>query len=92
MSLGPDMKDRLQNDTPVDMEDAVLFAEGILEDSQRCAPQGGARSVPEMRRTNLARAFLRLKFPFQCCGKALGKLADEDRMCKRCPMKPYNAG
>lgn len=64
-------------DEELDPEDAVAFAEKIIESA---TPQ----SVPARRELNLALVFLNMKYPFQCCGKV-----NRER-CEDCPMRSYD--
>jgi hypothetical protein len=64
----------------LDEADAVAFAEQILSHD--------ALSVPAQRQRNLALAFLKLKYPFQCCSR-WGK-SEVDERCPDCPMPAYD--
>lgn len=79
------MRDRLTNKPEFDMEEAVNFAEIILGDFLRVDRAQGRGSVTEARRLNLARCFLKLKYPFLCCGQA----KSAEQMCAACPMKEW---
>lgn len=72
--------------TEVDEDDAVAFAEAIHESWKQVSPEGGVQSIPAQRQANLARAFLKLKFPFQCCGRK-----SPEPECEDCPMKPWHS-
>jgi hypothetical protein len=65
----------------IDQQDAVTFAEGILDDARRIK-EPRSMSVPGRRYLNLALAYLQNRFPFQCCESGKGK-----PMCPDCPMQ-----
>jgi hypothetical protein len=90
--MNPTVFDRMMNGDACDVEDAVAFAESILEDDRRASDLiGGPKSIPAQRRLNLARAFLKLKYPFLCCGE--GRVdPSADGRCALCPMRAHDLG
>lgn len=74
----------------LDEEDAVSFAETIIESWKSVSSEPGAHSVPSHRERNLALVFLNLKYPFQCCGAKCKTPGTDDR-CPDCPMRSHDA-